>query len=378
LPDRESANVSDNENKPYWIEPADSPWGVRVLDVRPFSQSVTAWSEDPSCAQNAISFRGDDGSAFIGVAPEISRTVLIGLRYRADGFLADGVLFAPDDMDEKWAIFVHHGRIIFVRSWRRSVVAVASTRMEGEFIEITEIEGVLTGDQNETPDLTVRMLHALLFNHGLDLTYPLPIPPGMDADIDATAKWCYSLCGRRAAAAASDPLPLDPPDTPLRSNSLLHIAVAQGDREKVRAQVEAGLPIDLLAKDGLSAMHWACTRPDNAMFELLLELGMPVDVRSDEGATALMNIAQNGSVDKGVFLLDRGADVNAVDGRGFTGLHRCAEVGNLDMVRLLLDHGANPHIEANGHTARSLAESRERPEVVALLVDASRKGGLLK
>lgn len=359
--------MSDDKNKVYWIEPADNPWGVRVLDVRPFSRNVTAWSQDPNNAQNAISFHDDDGSEFIGVAPEISRSVSVGLRYRTDGFLADGVLFVPDDMDDIWAIFVHHGHVIFVRSWTRSVVAVATTRMDGEFVELTDIEGVLTGDENETPDFTVRMLDALIRIHGLDLEYPLPIPPGMDADVDATAQWSYSVCGRRAIAATPDPLPLDPPVNTLRSYSLFHIAVGRGDGDAVRAQLDAGVPIDLLDKDGLTAMHWACARPDNAMFELLLELGMPVDARSDEGTTALMQIAQGGQVDKAEFVLDRGGDVNAMDARGFAALHRCAEAGDLAMVRLFLNRGANPDIEANGHTARRIAESREHADVVALI-----------
>ena len=247
------------------------------------------------------------------------------------------------------------------------MVAVATTRMDGEFVEITNIQGVLTGDENETPEFTVRMLDALIRIHGLDLEYPLPIPPGMDADIDATATWCYSMCGRRAVVATSDPLPLDPPVNTLRSYSLFHIAVARGDGEAVRAQLDAGLPIDLRDKDGLTAMHGACARPDNAMFELLLELGLPIDVQSDEGATALMQIAQDGQVDKAEFVLDRGGDVNALDARGFTALHRCAELGDLAMVRLFLNRGANPDIEANGHTARRLAESREHVEIMALL-----------
>ena len=67
------------------------------------------------------------------------------------------------------------------------------------------------------------------------------------------------------------------------------------------------------------------------------------------------------------FLLDHGADVNARDRRGFTALHRAAEMGHLDVTQLLLDRGATPNPDAKGDTPRSLAEGRNRKEIVAIL-----------
>lgn len=99
----------------------------------------------------------------------------------------------------------------------------------------------------------------------------------------------------------------------------------------------------------------------------LLDRGSPVDVRSDEGATPLMNAVQSARIEMVRLLLDRGADANARDLRGYTALHRAAEMGHIDITQLLLDRGATPNLETDGHTPRSLAERRNRSDVVSVL-----------
>jgi hypothetical protein len=37
-----------------WIEAAETPWGVPVLDVRAVTQNMISTSADPQCAANAI------------------------------------------------------------------------------------------------------------------------------------------------------------------------------------------------------------------------------------------------------------------------------------------------------------------------------------
>src|SRR5690349_11413576 len=53
----------------HWIEAADNPWGIRVLDVRPVTLNIVSTSTDPQCATNAVSFGNDDGLGFVGQAP---------------------------------------------------------------------------------------------------------------------------------------------------------------------------------------------------------------------------------------------------------------------------------------------------------------------
>jgi len=349
-----------------WIEAADNPWGVRVLDVRPVTLTMLSTSADSQCGLNALSFGQDDGSSFIGEEPPTRCVAEASLRFPIDRMLADGVLFVPRQMEHKWALFYHRGEVICVRSWLRKVQVVAHIERRHDHVEITQARGKFGGEEEE-PEFTIRILDYLLRSHALDTMYPAPLPTGMESTPQAAAMWCVSMFGNRALIATPHRFDRPDPDRPLRTYSLLHIAVARGDAPAIEEYLAAGIPIDLLAADGLTPLHWALASNDPAIMALLLDRGSPVDVRSAEGATPLMNAVQSGSMQKVAFLLDHGADVNAHDRRGFTSLHRAAEMGHLDVTKLLLDRGAMPNAEAEGHTPRSLAEVRNRENIVAVL-----------
>ena len=352
----------------HWVDAADNPWGVRVLDVRPVTLTMMSTSTDRQCASNAVSFAHDDGTSFIGQEPPVTRVADANLRFPIDRFLADGVLFIPREMEHKWALFYHRGQIICVRSWLRQVSAVARVESHADHVEIVEVRGTFTGEDEE-PQFTVRVIDYLLRSHALDTVYPAPLPVDLETDPGRAAMWCMSSFGNRVQFATPLQIARREPDTPLRTVSLLHIAAAQGDASTIEASVAAGVPVDLLATDGLAPLHWALVRDDLAGATLLLDLGSPVDVRSLEGATPLMDAVQAGSTDQVLFLLDRNADVNARDHRGFTALHRAAQMGDLGLVELLLARGASPDPEAQGQTPRALAEARGEDAVVALLRD---------
>ena len=349
-----------------WIEATGNPWGVRVLDVRPVTLTMLSMSADPQCASNAMSFGQDDGTSFIGEAPPTRRIVRASLRFPIDRVLVDGVLFVPREMEHKWALFYHCRKVICVRSWSRKVQAVAHVEQRGDHIEITQIRGTF-GAEDEEPEFTIRVFDYLMWSHALDMVFPAPLPAEMESDPQTAAVWCMSMFGNRVLIATPHRFDRLDPDRPLRTHSLLHIAVARGDVSAIEQNLAAGVPIDLLAKDGLAPLHWALASGDLAIMTLLLDRGSPVDVRSAEGATPLMNAVQSGSVENVCFLLDHGADVNAQDWRGFTALHRAAEMGHLDITKILLDSGAVPNPDAEGHTPRSLAEGRNRKDVVAVL-----------
>jgi Ankyrin repeats (3 copies)/Ankyrin repeat len=351
-----------------WIEADDNTntWGVRVLDVRPVTLTMLSTSTDPQCASNASSFGQDDGTSFIGEEPPVRRIVDASLRFPIDRILADGVLFAPTEMEHKWALFYHGRQIICVRSWLRKVMVIACVEQRQDHVEITQVRGTFGADDEE-PQFTIRVLDYLLRSHALGTVYPTPLPAGTEADPKAAAMWCMSMFGNRALIATPYRFDRHDPDRPLRTHSLLHIAVAQGNMSAIERHLAAGVPLDLLAGDGCAPLHWALVPDDPAIMSLLLDRGSSVDVRSAEGATPLMNAVEIGSVDKLCFLLDHGAEVDARDRRGFTALHRAAEIGLLEALRVLLDRGAAPNIAAEGHTPRSLAEGRGNEEIVAIL-----------
>src|SRR5262245_43169550 len=131
----------EHENAPEiqdvsWIEAAENPWGVRVLDVRPITLGTLSMSSDQQCAVNAVSFGQEDGTSFIGEQPPVSRITKASLSFPIDRVLSDGVLFQPQEMEHKWAIFYHQGEVTCVRSWLRKVQAVGRLEFHNGYVEV--------------------------------------------------------------------------------------------------------------------------------------------------------------------------------------------------------------------------------------------------
>jgi len=351
---------------PIPIAASENPWGVQLLDVRPFTQTMLSTSVDPRCATNAVSFGQDDGQGFVGEIPQSDLRLAIDLRYPVDHRIADGVLFIPRQMEHKWALFVHQGTIICVRSWTRQVQAIAHFTVQDGYAQIYELHGTLLPDHADART-NQRLLDFLLRSHALQLPYPVPLPVGLELSPDAAAIWCMAQFGKLALFATAEEVLYELPDKPLRTHSLLHIAVARGDIDAVRSRLKAGDPVDLLAADGLTPIQWALASRNPQVLSILKDAGADIDARSSEGATALMTAAQGSNAEAFDFILAHGADPNARDLRGFTALHRAAEMGKIDFVKKLLDQGADISLAANGHTARSFAMARNEAQVVALL-----------
>ncbi len=336
-----------------------------MLDVRPVTLTYLSTSKDPRMATNAVSYGQEDGGSFIAEKPAGAKTIPAQIRFKKDRLLADGVLFTPTVMEEKWALFHRDNRIICVCSWLRQVLVDADVDQAGDTVCVTALRGHFVNPE-EPPELTIKTLDFLLRSHALGTVSPVPLPEKEVAEKApyTAALWCMNAFGKLAHYATPYEAKLALPDKPIRTHSLLHIAVARGDVQAIDKQLQAGIPIDLLAADGLAPMHWALA---SDILKTLLERGAAVDSRSAEGATSLMNAVQAGNVEQTTFLLDHGADPNAADLRGFTALHRAAEMGKLPLVELLLARGASSKVEAQGHTPLSLAEQRGERAVVELL-----------
>jgi ankyrin repeat protein len=204
----------------------------------------------------------------------------------------------------------------------------------------------------------------LVRTHGLGLPHPAPL--------EADPIFCFHIFGSLVWFTTRFDVPWHAPSLPLRTNSLLHIAIVRRDTDVAQQQLDRGVPIDVLGRDGLSPLHWSLHSPlagtDSDMSSWLLDRGADVDVRSAQGATPLMNAVQERNLDKVGLLIDRGADPNAQDHRGFTALHRAAESGQSDVVNALLDRGADPGIvAANGQAAASLAAAQGHEAIAELL-----------
>lgn len=351
-----------------WLPPSQNAWGVPVLHIADLTARVLSFSSNAQQARNAISFAGDDGLSWAGVAPRSARVVPLGLRFRVDRMLAEGALFVPRAMEQKWALFFQRGDVIVVRSWDREVYLRARTSCDGDHVTLIDAVGFITAP-DESAEFTRSALEFLIRSYVLEEATPAPLPGGRAAlqidlaKIEQSVLWHY---GNRVRFVIADPLILEPSTATLRTDSLFHIAIAREDLGAAQRQLDAGVPIDILAADGRSIMCWSL-QPGVEALEWLVDRGLDVDTPSVRGETALMVMTEHRLTDKAIWLLDHGANPNAADHRGFTSLHRAAEVGVLPIVESLLAHGADPTTQAGVHTPRALAEMRGHGHIVEAL-----------
>ena len=102
--------VSDESGAPRqpklrWIAATDSSWGVPLLDVRPITQEMISTTRNQQYAINAVSYKGVEGADFARQAPSPADSSPAALRYSIDQGLFDGILFAPREMEHKWAMY---------------------------------------------------------------------------------------------------------------------------------------------------------------------------------------------------------------------------------------------------------------------------------
>lgn len=359
------------EKQPIWLPASNSTWDIAVLDARPVTLAMISTSTNPEMARNAVSYHDEDGTAFSNATPAVSRKIEWGLKLRTDGNLLDGPLFVPSQMEDKWAIFFSSSQILFIRSWTRQLVAVAKLRLTNDDeVELTHIVGAFGNDEGEPEELTRRIAEFLIKTHALGLSFPAPLPTELYASPPRSAAlWLFTMFGRQAQFGAGDAWPkTELPAKPMRTYSSLHIAAVRSDVERATQLLLAGARIDARSPDGLTPLHWAClSKAPCPMVELLLQHGVYIDTVGDEGTTPLMLAVETKKPDVVEQLLKAGANTNAQDFRGFTALHRAAEMGEIASVRLLRSFGARSDIDAQGHTAVSLARHHNRSEIAALL-----------
>lgn len=354
------------ERSAKWIDEADSPFGAQVLDARPITLGLNSYTTDPEMAQNAASYGIDQGDSFAGQEPEPAPQIAGELRLRAPEKLVDGALFTPEEMEDKWALFIVEGELVVVRSWKRKVQLRAKLEVDGGELRIHGIRGFLTRD-GEPEAYTLRALEFLLRTHALDQAWPAPLLSA-DLSADELAAWCMNVFGRRAHFGLSyeAELPARPDEVPLRPRSRLHLAVMMGESDAAKAALAAGIPVDLLDGRGVTALHRAAATGN--LLDLLLDAGAKVDVVAPTtGATPLMLAVERRdrlAVEK---LLAKGARAELGDHRGFTALHRAAGLGEVEIAQLLLAKGADPdQIAGEAPAPRQLAEQRGEKEILAL------------
>lgn len=204
--------------------------------------------------------------------------------------------------------------------------------------------------------------------------------------------------------ASATALTVDEQQKPVQmSDAAFRLAAQNGQSEKVRQAIEAGVEIDSADRtDGMTALHLAAHDGRKHIVSLLIDNKATIDIRDNQGHTPLLMAAYNGHTevikilhqsgaeidardsqgntplihassgpyqDAVEYLIESGADINAIDsGEGFTPLMTAAALGEVQVVQVLLKHNADKSIkDGDGDTAMSHAMNSKNAEIVALL-----------
>lgn len=158
-----------------WLAPDDpaNPFGVPLLDLMELQQLIST-SQDPACAQRAMSW----GSS---VGRELSAEPLLklppiecALRYPVVKSLPDGILYAPPTMDFKWVFALSEGHMLAARSWTGAVEAVTDVRRDGDTLVLEQLR-IAEGSSLRICSRLVDVFDWLIRVHVWDQRLPLPV-----------------------------------------------------------------------------------------------------------------------------------------------------------------------------------------------------------
>ncbi|KAK8956087.1 hypothetical protein KSP40_PGU005157 [Platanthera guangdongensis] len=105
--------------------------------------------------------------------------------------------------------------------------------------------------------------------------------------------------------------------------------------------LDRGCDIDVVDKDGHTALHKAVIGKKEAVISHLLRKGANPLVRDRDGATALHYAVQAGAMQTIKLLIKYKVDVNAADNDGWTPLHISMQIRSRDIAKVLLVNGAD-------------------------------------
>ncbi|CAI7582045.1 unnamed protein product [Penicillium glandicola] len=154
-------------------------------------------------------------------------------------------------------------------------------------------------------------------------------------------------------------------------NTAVHRAVELRRPRILAFLLEKGANMNVLNRDGMTALQLACKTDNCEAVSLFLDRGVQLEIRSSYGSTALHISALQGNWIAFDLLMIGGADINAWDGEGDSLLHRQArEHSTTSIAAHLLAQGAN--IEAcnsQGYTPLQCAAVSGNKTKFIFLVD---------
>src|SRR6185503_13037227 len=96
-----------------WLERHENPFGIRVLDCRPFTRGMISTTSDPAIARRFLELRQSDGSDQRGARPQEPVETACELVFPSDGRSAGGPLFKAQEMEDKWDVYLYDDVLYF-------------------------------------------------------------------------------------------------------------------------------------------------------------------------------------------------------------------------------------------------------------------------
>ena len=201
--DQEPSDKSSDDDRPdvepRWFTPEENPFGILLLDVRPFTRTMVSYTKDPAIAESFHVQRDNVGSDLAAKAIPDAATRACSLSFGMPTPRENGPLFKAECMEDKWDIYQHDGKMIFARSWTGDVIMRASLDRESDTLVITDIES--RGDYfQEAPQHVL----FLVMSHLDGLDFPHMLSQQVPDDPADMALASFSMFGRRAAYATHD------------------------------------------------------------------------------------------------------------------------------------------------------------------------------
>ena len=126
-------------------------------------------------------------------------------------------------------------------------------------------------------------------------------------------------------------------------SSVLHMAVNQGNLEKLQELLKIGTKIEALDPDGLTPLDLAAEKGFKEIVVELLKNGANINHEYQNNSPLLIAI-DNEHVETALILVDHGANVNFQDGDGSTPLHGAASLGLTRLVKAILKQDCSSSI----------------------------------
>ena len=183
-----------------WLEVGpQNPFGVRVLDCRPFTQTATAFTTEKVIAERYNLLRASNGRDLISETIPHSVRFPASLRFPHNGAQPEGVVFKAPSMDFKWDIYIYDSVFLFARSWTGELRYRGFARVSAAEICVGEIEC----PRSDT-DMAASHVYFLIATHAMRRLLPHRLPKETPEDPMTMARVSFSLFGRLGCYATFD------------------------------------------------------------------------------------------------------------------------------------------------------------------------------